>query len=133
MHYPIEERNLKQPGNDDTPRRSRLMYKDAIKIWKAVFLNGNIVTVKQDIDSFLDDDGYHGVIVGTVKNVVLNISAILELAHLSNGDVLYFLEAALLSSAHIRFHTGGDGYDCAHQFSVNAANKIYTTMSQPLS
>ncbi len=27
MHYPIEERNSKQLGNDDTSRRSRLMYK----------------------------------------------------------------------------------------------------------
>ncbi len=58
MHYPIEERNLKQPGNDNTSRRSQPMYKDAIKIRKDVFLNGNIVTVKQDNDSFLDDDGY---------------------------------------------------------------------------
>ncbi len=124
MPYPIEERNLKQSGNDDTPRRSRPMYKDAIKIWKDVFLNGNIVTVKQDNDSFFDDDGYHGVIFGIVKNVSLNASAILELGHMSNGGVPYFLEAALLSSAHIRFHTGGDGYACAHQFSVNAANKI---------
>jgi hypothetical protein len=71
--------------------------------------------VKQDSDSFLDDDGYHGVIVGTAKNVPLNVSAILELAHTRNGDVPYSLEAALLSSAHIRFHTGGDGYACAYQ------------------
>ncbi len=58
MHYLIEERSLKRPGNDDTSRRSRPIYKDAIKIWKDVFLNGNIVTVKQDNDSFLDDDDY---------------------------------------------------------------------------
>ncbi len=115
MHYPIEERNLKQPGNDDTSRRSRPMYKDAIKIRKDVILNGNIVTVKQDNDSFLDDDDYDEVILGTAKNVSLNVSAILELAHTINGDVPYSLEAALLSSAHIRFHTGGDGYACAYQ------------------
>ncbi len=53
MHYPIEERNLKQLGNDDTSRRSRLMYKDAIKIRKHVFLNGNIVTVKQNKQNWM--------------------------------------------------------------------------------
>ncbi len=46
MHYPIEERNLKQLGYDDTSKRSRPMYKDAIKTQKDVFLNENIVTVK---------------------------------------------------------------------------------------
>jgi hypothetical protein len=76
------------------------MYKDAIKIRKDVFLNGNIFTVKQENGSFLDDDDYDGVILA--KNVLLNVSAILELAHTSNGDVPYSLEAALLSSAHIR-------------------------------
>ncbi len=75
MHYSIEERNLKQLGNDDTSRRSRPMYKDAIKIRKDVFLNGIIVTVKQNKTSSLDDDYYHEVIVGTVKNVLLNVSA----------------------------------------------------------
>jgi hypothetical protein len=39
LHYPIEERNLKQPGKDDTSRRSRRMYKDAVNIRKDVFLN----------------------------------------------------------------------------------------------
>jgi hypothetical protein len=58
MHHPIEERNLNHFGNDDTSRRSQPMYKDAIKIRKDVFLNGNIVTVKQDKNSFLDDDNY---------------------------------------------------------------------------
>jgi hypothetical protein len=48
MHYPIEEKQLKQLGNDDTSRRSQPMYKDAIKIRKDAFLNGNIVTVKQN-------------------------------------------------------------------------------------
>jgi hypothetical protein len=55
------------------------------------------------------------VIVGTANNVLLNVSAILEPAHTRIGDVPYSLKAALLSSAHIRFHTGGDGYACAYQ------------------
>jgi hypothetical protein len=114
MHYPIEERNLKQLGNDDTSRRSRPMYKKAIKIRKDVFLNGNIVTVKQNI-FFFDADDYQEVIASTAKNVSLNVSAILELAHKRIGDVPYSLEAALLSSAHIRFPTGVDGYACAYQ------------------
>jgi hypothetical protein len=70
--------------------------------------------VKQDIDSFLDDDDYQEVIAATAKNVSLNISAILELAHIRIGDVTYSLEAALLSSAHIRFHTGIDEIACAY-------------------
>jgi hypothetical protein len=37
MHYPIEERNLKHFGNDDTSRRSRRMYKDAVNFWKIYF------------------------------------------------------------------------------------------------
>ncbi len=45
MHYPIEERKLKQPGKDDTSRRSRWMYKDAVITRKDVFLNENIITV----------------------------------------------------------------------------------------
>ena len=52
MHYPIEKRNLKQLGNDDTSRRSQSMYKETIKIQKDVFLNENIVTVKQNIFFF---------------------------------------------------------------------------------
>jgi hypothetical protein len=114
MHYPIEERNLKQLGNDDTSRRSRRMYKDAVNIRNDVFLNENIIPVKQDIDSFLDDDDYQDVIAETVKNVSLNVSAILELVHIKIGDVPYSLEAALLSSAHIRFHTGIDEIACAY-------------------
>jgi hypothetical protein len=69
MHYSIEERNLKQLGNDDTSRRSQWMYKNAIKIQIVVFLNGNIVTVKQNKTYFLDDGNYHEVVVGTAKNV----------------------------------------------------------------
>jgi hypothetical protein len=57
------------------------MYKDAIKIGKDAFLNGNIVTVKQSKKSFSNDDNHQEVIVGTAKNVSLNVSEILELAH----------------------------------------------------
>jgi hypothetical protein len=85
------------------------------KIRQDVFLNGNIVTVKQDNNSFLDDDNYQEVIVGTTKNVSLNVSAIHELAHMKVGDEPYSLEVALLSLAHIRFHTGVNGYACAYQ------------------
>ncbi len=52
MHYPIEERYLKHPGKNDTSRRSRPMYKDALNIRKDVFLNGNIITVKKTINLF---------------------------------------------------------------------------------
>ncbi len=52
MHYPIEERNLKQLGDDDTLRRSRPMYKRALKIRNNIFLNKNIITVKKDNKSF---------------------------------------------------------------------------------
>jgi hypothetical protein len=76
----------------------------------------------------LDDDDYQEVIVGTAKKVSLNVSAILELAHTRIGDVPYSLEAALLSSAHIRFHTVGMDMLVHIKFFVNAANKIYTTM-----
>ncbi len=47
MQYPIEERNLKQPGKDDSSRRSRWMYEEAINIQKDVFLNENIITVNK--------------------------------------------------------------------------------------
>ncbi len=60
--------------------------------------------MKEDNESFLDDDDYQEVITETAKNVLLNVSAILELAHTKIGDVPYSLKAALLSSAHIRFH-----------------------------
>ncbi len=69
MPNPIEERKLKQPGKDDTSRRSRRMYHDAVKIRKGVFLNENIITVKEDNTSFLDDDDYQEVVIETAKNV----------------------------------------------------------------
>ncbi len=48
MHYPIEERKLKQLGDDDTLRRSLPMYQNAAQIRNNVFLNKNIITVKKD-------------------------------------------------------------------------------------
>jgi hypothetical protein len=114
MHYPIEERNLKQLGSDDISRRSRQMNKDAVNFQKDEFLNENIITVKEDSKSYSDDDDYQEVITETAKSVWLNVSAILELAHTKIGDVPYSLEAALLSSAHIRFHTGIDEIACAY-------------------
>ncbi len=71
------------------------MYKDAVNFWKDVFLNENIITVKEDNKSFLDDDDYQEVITETAKSVSLNVSAILELARTKIGDVPYSLEAAL--------------------------------------
>ena len=113
MHYPIEERKLKQLGDDDTLRRSRPMYKNAVKIRNDVFLNENIITVKKHNKSFLDENDYEEVITETAKNVSLNVSAILELAHMNIGDVPYSLEATLLSSSHIRYHTGIEENACA--------------------
>ncbi len=82
--------------------------------------------MKKDNKSFLDEDDYEEVITETAKNVSLNVSAILELAHTSNGDVPYPLEAALLSSAHIRFHTGIDEIACAyHIFCECCKQNIY--------
>jgi hypothetical protein len=126
MHYPIEERKLKQLGDDDTLRRSQPMYRNAVKIRNDVFLNENIITMKKDNKSYLDEDDYEELITETAKNVSLNVSAILELAHTNIGDVPYSLEAALLSSAHIRFHTGIDGYACAyHIFCECCEQNIY--------
>jgi hypothetical protein len=108
------------------------MNKDAIKIRKDVFLNGNLVSVKQNKNSFLDDEDYQEVTVSTAKNVSLNVSAILELAHMRIGDVPYSLEAALLSSAYIRFQTGGEGYACAYQiFCECCEQNIYNNETAP--
>jgi hypothetical protein len=72
------------------------------------------------------------VITETAKNVSLNVSAILELAHTSNGDVPYSLEAALLSSAHNRFHTGIDEIACAYQiFCECCKQNIYNNETAP--
>jgi hypothetical protein len=61
----------------------------------------------------LDDDDYQEVITETAKNVSLNASAILAQAHTKIGDVPYSLEATLLSSSHIRYHTGIEENACA--------------------
>ncbi len=132
MHYPIEEKNLKQLGNDDTSRRSRRMYKDAVNFQKDVFLNENIITVKEDNKSFSDDDDYQVVITETAKDVLLNVSAILELAHTKIGHVPYSLEAALLLSAHIKFHIGIDEIACAyHIFCECRKQNIYNNETTP--
>jgi hypothetical protein len=47
--------------------------------------------------------------------VLLSISAILELSHTSSKGVIpYFMEAAFLCSAQIRFHTGEKEYACEY-------------------
>ncbi len=63
------------------------MYQNALKFQNDVFLNENIITVKKDNKSFSDDDDYQEMITETAKNVPLNVSAILELAHTSNGII----------------------------------------------
>jgi hypothetical protein len=108
------------------------MYKDALNFWNNVFLNENIITVNKDNKSFLDEDDYEDVITETAKNVSLNVSAILELAHTKIGDVPYSLEAALLSSAHIRFHTGIEEIACAyHIFCECCEIYIYNNETAP--
>ncbi len=80
----------------------------------------------------MDDNDYDEVIAETVKNVLLNVSAILELAHTKNGDVPYSLEAALSSSAHIRFYTGIDEIACAyHIFCECCKQNIYNNETAP--
>ncbi len=71
-------------------------------------------------------------ITETAKNVSLNVSAILELAHTKIGDVPYSLEAALLISAHIRFHTGIDEIACRyHIFCECCIQNIYNNETTP--
>ncbi len=78
------------------------------------------------------DDDYQEVIAETAKNVSLNVSAILELAHTNIGDVHNSLEAALLSSAHIRFHTGIDKTACEyHVFCECSKQNIYNNETAP--
>ncbi len=79
--------------------------------------------MKKDNKSFLADADYQEVIAETAKNVSLNVSAVLELAHTKIGDVLYSLEAALLSSAHIRFDTGKDEIACAYHIFCECCKK----------
>ncbi len=99
-----------------TSRRSQLMYKSSTEIQNNIFLNVNIVSLKQDNYYYSNDDLHlavnepeseddesipHDEVIGcTAKNVSLSISAILELAHTSDKGVIpYSLEAALLCSA----------------------------------
>jgi hypothetical protein len=98
-----------------TSRRSRPIYKSVTEIQNNIFLNVNIVSLKQDNYSSSNDELHfaanepeneddesilHDEVIGcTAKNVLLSISAILELAHTSDKGVLpYSLEAALLCS-----------------------------------
>ncbi len=69
---------------------------------------------EKDNKSYLDEDDYQEVITETAKNVSLNVSAIFVLAHTNIGNVPYSLEAALLSSAHIRFHTRTEEIACTY-------------------
>jgi hypothetical protein len=108
---------------DGTSRTSHPMYKSAKEIPKNIFLNVNIVSLKQDNYSSSNDDLHLAanehesdndesilhdeVICCKAKNVLLSITAILEQAKTSNKGVIPLsLEAALLCSAQIRFHTG---------------------------
>jgi hypothetical protein len=64
------------------------------------------------------------VICHTAKNLLLSISAILKLAHTSDKDVIpYSLEAALLCSAQIRFHTGEKEYACKYDIFCECCGK----------
>jgi hypothetical protein len=67
--------------------------------------------------------------------VSLSISAILELAHTSDKVVIpYSLEAALLCSAQIRFHTGEKKYACKYDIFCECYGKyIYKIESHSLS
>jgi hypothetical protein len=72
----------------------------------------------------LDKDDYQEVITETAKNVSLNVSAILELAHTNIGDEPYSLEAALLSSAHVRFYTVIEVIACAYHIFCEFCEQI---------
>ncbi len=123
----VSNKLMKFQGNG-TSRISHPMYKSAKEIQNNIFLNVNIVTLKQD-NSSSSNDGLHlaanehersdddesilhdEVIPCKAKNVLLSISAILELAHTRDKGVIpYSLEAVLLCSAQIRFHTGENEY-----------------------
>jgi hypothetical protein len=92
------------------------MYKSATEISNKIILNVNIVTLIQNNDYSSHDDlhlvanepdsdndesiRHDEVICCTAKNVLLSISAILELARISDKGVIPFsLEAALLFSS----------------------------------
>jgi hypothetical protein len=121
------------------------MYKYAKKIQKNIFLNVNIVSLKQDNHSSFNDDFHLAanepnrgddesilhdeVICCKAKNVLLSISAVLELAHTSDKVVIpYSMEAALLCSAQMRFHTGKKEYACKYDIFCECCGKIHTKM-----
>jgi hypothetical protein len=126
----VADKIVKFQGNG-TSRRSRPIYKSATEIQNNILLNVNIVSLKQDTNSSSNDDLHLAAtehesdddesilhdeaICCKAKNVLLSIPALLELAHTSdNGVIPYSLEAALFSSAQIRFHTGEKGYACEY-------------------
>jgi hypothetical protein len=136
---------------DGTSIRSRLMYKSATEFRNNIFLNVNIVSLKQDNDSSSndnlhlaanenesDDDEsilHDQVICHKAKNMLLSISAILELTHTSDkGIIPYSLEAALLCSAQIRFHTSEKEYTCEYDIFCECCGKnIYKIECHSLS
>jgi hypothetical protein len=99
----VADKIVKLQG-DGTSRRSRPMYKSATEIQNNIFLNVNIVSLKQDNDFSSNDDlhlaanehesdddesiPHDEVICCKAKNVLLSISAILELAHTSDKGVI---------------------------------------------
>ncbi len=105
----------------------------------------NILSLKQDNSSSSNDDLHLAanehesddeesilhdeVIHCKAKNVSLSISAILELAHTSDKGVIpYSLEAALLCSAQIRFHTDEKDYACKYDIFCECFGKIHSKM-----
>jgi hypothetical protein len=106
----IADKIVKFQGNG-TSRRAQPMYKSAKENFNNIYLNVNIVSLKQDNYSSSNDDLHLAanehksdddesilhdeVICWKAKNVSLSISAILELAHTSDKGVIpYSLEAA---------------------------------------
>jgi hypothetical protein len=85
------------------------MYQHAKKIQDSVFHNKNIVTLDQGIELHPDPPDFEAAIILKANNLSLKVSAILELVHTNNGGlpnkyIPYSPEAALLSSAMIKFH-----------------------------
>ncbi len=98
--------------------------------------NDDLHVAANEPDSEDDESIRHDeVICHTAKNALLSISAILELAHTSDkGVIFYSLEAALLCSAQIRFHTGEQEYACEYDIFCECCGKnIYKNKSNSLS
>jgi hypothetical protein len=111
----------------------------------------NIVSLKQDNDSSSSDDLFLAAnehesdddesilhdeaSCCKAKNVLLSISAILELAHTCDKGVIpYFLETALLCSAQIRYDNGEKEYACKYDIFCECCGKnIYENESHSLS